>query len=86
MVTTIGMGLASAQLHVEVVDGMAGMDLVRTLGVSGVPTVDLDGRLRLDNPSPDESLLDFVLHAADRSRPAPVVASVPFRGCGRRSD
>ena len=50
---------------------MAGMDLVRELGVSGVPTVVLDGRLRLDNPSPDESLLDFVLHAADPSRPAP---------------
>ena len=53
--------------------------------MSGVPTVVLDGRLRLDEPSPDESLLDFVLHAADRSRPAPVVASVPFRGCGHLS-
>jgi len=86
VVTTIGMGLATDRLQVDVVDGMAGMDLVRELGVSGVPTVVLDGRLRLDNPSPDESLLDFVLHAADRSRPAPVVASVPFRGCGRLSD
>ena len=83
MVTTIGMGLATDRLQVDVVDGMAGMDLVRELGVSGVPTVVLDGRLRLDNPGPDESLLDFVLHAADRSRPAPVAASVPFRGCGR---
>ena len=83
MVTTIGMGLASDKLAVEVIDGMAGMDLVRELGVSGVPTVVLDGRLRLDNPSPDESLLGFVLHAADRSLPAPVTASVPFRGCGR---
>jgi hypothetical protein len=86
VVTTIGMGLASDRLQVDVVDGMAGMDLVRSLGVSGVPTVVLDGRLSLENPSPDESLLDFVLHAADRSRPAPVVASVPFRGCGRLSD
>ena len=85
MVTTIGMALASDQLQVDVVDGMAGMDLVRSMGVSGVPTVVLDGRLRLDNPSPDESLLDFVLHAADPSRPAPVTASVPFRGCGRLS-
>ena len=86
MVTTIAMGLASDRLPVDVVDGMAGMDMVRELGVSGVPTGVLDGRLRLDDPSPDESLLDFVLHAADRSRPAPVVASVPFRGCGRLSD
>jgi predicted DsbA family dithiol-disulfide isomerase len=62
---------------------MAGIDLVRELGVSGVPTVVLDDRLSVENPSPDESLLDFVLHAADRTRPAPVVASVPFRGCGR---
>ncbi len=85
MVTTVGMGLASDRLHVDVVDGMGGMDLVREFGVSGVPTVVLDGRLNLENPSPDESLLDFVLHAADRSRPAPAVASVPFRGCGRLS-
>ena len=83
MVTTIGMGLASALLQVEVVDAIAGMDLVRELGVSGVPTVVLDGRLRLENPSPDESLLDFVLHAADQAKPAPRVATVPFRACGR---
>ena len=83
MVTTVGMGLASTQLLVDVVDGFAGMDLVRALGISGVPTVVLDDRLHLENPSPDESLLDFVLHAADRSRPAPAVASVPFRACGR---
>lgn len=83
MVTTVAMGLASDRLHVDVVDGMAGIDLVRELGVSGVPTVVLDGRLSLENPSPDEKLLDFVLHAADRSRPAPVVATVPFRACGR---
>ena len=83
MVTTIGMGLASDRLHVDVVDGIAGMDLVRDLGVSGVPTVVLDGRVRLDNPSPDESLLEFVLHASDPSRRPPTVASVPFRGCGR---
>jgi hypothetical protein len=83
VVTTIGMGLASDRLHVEVVDGFAGMDLVRDFGVSGVPTVVLDGRLRLDNPPPDESLLDLVLHAGDRSRPAPAVVTVPFMGCGR---
>lgn len=85
MVTTVGMGLASDRLRVDVVDGMAGIDLVRELGVSGVPTVVLDDRDMLENPSPPEALLDFVLHAADRSRPAPVVASVPFRGCGRLS-
>jgi len=42
VVTTIGMGLATDRLHVDVVDGIAGMDLVRSLGVSGVPTVVLD--------------------------------------------
>ena len=83
MVTTIGMALASERVRVDVVDGIAGMDLVRDLGVTGVPTVVLDGRLRLDNPSPGDTLLESVLHAADRSRPAPVVATVPFRGCGR---
>ena len=86
MVTTVGMGLASDRLRVDVVDGMAGMELVRELGVSGVPTVVLDDRLSAENPSPDESLLQFVLHAADRSKPAPAVASVPFRACGRLSD
>ena len=82
MVTTIGLGLASDRVQVDVIDGMAGMDLVRQLGVSGVPTVVLDGRVRLDNPSPDDALLEFVLHAAG-SRPAPITASVPFRACGR---
>lgn len=86
MVTTAGMGLASGLLHVDVVDAFAGMDTVRDLGISGVPTVVLDGRLLLENPSPDESLLDFVLHAADRSKPAPRVATVPFRACGRLPD
>jgi hypothetical protein len=81
VVTTIGMGLASDRLQVDVVDGIAGMDLVRSLGISGVPTVVLDGRRSLDNPSPDESLLDFVL-----SGRSPVVPSVPFRACGRLSD
>ena len=83
MVTTVGMGLAAERLHVEVVDGIAGMDLVRELGISGVPTVVLDDRLSVENPSPDDSLLEFVLHAADRARPRPMVAPVPFRACGR---
>ena len=83
MVTTIAMGLASDRVQVDVVDGIAGMDLVRELGVSGVPTVVLDDRLRLDNPSPDDSLLECVLHAGDGTRPAPLLASVPFRSCGR---
>ena len=85
MVTTIGMGLASDRLHVDVVDGFAGMDLVREFGVSGVPTVVLDDRLSLENPSPGETLLEFVLHAADRSRPAPAAVTVPFMGCARLS-
>jgi hypothetical protein len=83
VVTTIGMGLASPLLRVDVVDAFAGMNLVRDLGVSGVPTVVLDQRLSLENPSPNGSLLDFVLHAADGSKPPPRVASVPFRACGR---
>ena len=83
MVTTGGMGLASDRLHVDVVDGFAGMDLVREFGVSGVPTVVLDDRLSLENPSPGETLLDFVLHAADGARPAPAAVTVPFMGCGR---
>jgi hypothetical protein len=86
VVTTVGMGLASPLVRVEVVDGFAGMDRIRSLGISGVPTVVLDDRLTLENPAPDASLLDFVLHAADRSRPAPRVASVPFRACGRLPD
>ena len=85
MVTTVSMGLASDRLHVDVVDGFAGMDLVREFGVSGVPTVVLDDRLSLENPSPGESLLEFVLHAADPSRPAPSAVTVPFMGCGRLS-
>jgi hypothetical protein len=86
VVTTVGMGLASDRFAVEVVDGIAGMELVRELGVSGVPTVVLEDRLMLENPSADDNLLEFVLHAADRSRPTPTVASVPFRACGRLSD
>lgn len=83
MVTTVAMGLATGLLHVEIVDGFAGMDLVREFGISGVPTVVLDDRLSLENPSPGESLLEFVLHAADGSRPAPAAVTVPFMGCGR---
>jgi hypothetical protein len=85
VVTTIGMGLAAERLQVDVVDGFAGMDLVRQFGVSGVPTVVLDDRLSLENPSPGESLLEFVLHAADPARPAPSAVTVPFMGCGRLS-
>jgi hypothetical protein len=85
VVTTIGMALATHRLHLDVVDGFAGMDLVRQFGVSGVPTVVLDDRLSVENPSPGESLLEFVLHAADPSRPAPPALTVPFLGCGRLS-
>ena len=86
MVTTVGMGLASSLVHVDVVDGFAGMDRIRSLGISGVPTVVLDDRLTLENPPANDHLLEFVLHAADRSRPRPRVASVPFRACGRLPD
>jgi hypothetical protein len=83
VVTTVGMGLATDRLQVDVVDGFAGMELVREFGVSGVPTVVLNDRLSVENPGNGESLLEFVLHAGDRTRPAPVVATVPFMGCGR---
>lgn len=83
MVTTVGMALASDRLQLDVVDGTACMDLVRELGVSGVPTVVLDDRRSLENPARDDALLEFVLHAADPARPTPLVASVPFRACGR---
>ncbi len=86
MVATTGMGLASDRFLVEVVDGIAGMDLVQELGVAGVPTVVLDNRLMLENPAADDSLVDFVVHAADGSRARPHVASVPFRACGRLRD
>jgi hypothetical protein len=86
VVTTTGLGLASDRFHVEVVDGIAGMDLVRQFAISGVPTVVLDDRLMLENPAPDDSLVEFVVHAADGSRPRPRVASVPFRSCGRLDD
>ena len=77
MGATIGMGLASDRLRAEVVDGIAGMELVRQLGVSGVPTVVLDDQLMLENPSPDDTLVAAraccrrVPTAAGRQRPVP---------------
>ena len=81
--SAIRMGVASDRLRVDVVDGIAGMDLVREWGVSGVPTVILNGRLSVEGPVPEESLLEFVRHAADPSHPPPAIASVPYPSCGR---
>jgi alkyl hydroperoxide reductase subunit AhpF len=81
--SAIRMGLASDRVRVDVVDGIAGMDLVREWGVSGVPTVILNGRLSVEGPVPEESLLEFVRHAADPSHPPPAIASVPYPSCGR---
>jgi alkyl hydroperoxide reductase subunit AhpF len=81
--SAIRMGLASDRLRVDVVDGIAGMDLVREWGVSGVPTVILNGRFSVEGPVPEESLLEFVRHAADPSHPPPAIASVHYPSCGR---
>ena len=83
MLSAIRMGLASERLRVDVVDGIAGMELVREWGVSGVPTVILNGRVSVEGPVPEESLLEFVRHAADPSHPPPAIASVPYPSCGR---
>jgi len=77
------MALAAPSVRVEVVDGIAAMDLVREWGVSGVPTVVFDGRLSLEGPARHDTLLDFFLHAGDASNPLPAAASVPFSSCGR---
>ena len=81
--STIRMALACDRLRVDVVDGIAGMDVVREWGVSGVPTVILNGRLSVEGPVLEESLLEFVRHAADPSHPPPAIASVPYPSCGR---
>lgn len=81
--SAIRMSLASDRLRVDVVDGIAGIDLVREWGVSGVPTVILNGRVSVEGPVPEESLLEFVRHAVDPSHPPPAIASVPYPSCGR---
>ena len=83
MVTALRMAVASTRVRVDVVDALAGMDLVREWDVSGVPTMILNGRLSLEGTVPDDSLLELAAHAADPSRPAPSITSVPFRACGR---
>jgi alkyl hydroperoxide reductase subunit AhpF len=83
VLSAIQMALASERLRVDVVDGIAGMELVRERGVSGVPTVILNGRLSVEGPVPGESLLEFVRHAADPSHPPPAITSVPYPSCGR---
>ena len=77
------MALGSERVRVDVVDGITGMDLVREWGVSGVPTVVLNDRTSVEGPIREETLLDFVMHAADPAHPLPAIASVPFRSCGR---
>ncbi len=77
------MALASPSVRVEVVDGIAGMEMVREWGVSGVPTVIIDDRLSVEGPVRDDTLLEFLLHAGDATHPLPSAASVPFSSCGR---
>lgn len=83
VLSAIRMAVASERVRVDVVDGIGGMELVQEWGVSGVPTVILDGRISVEGPVPEESLLEFVLHAADPSHPAPAITSVPYPSCGR---
>lgn len=83
MGATIRMALASPTLRVEIVDGIAAMDMVREWGVSGVPTVVIDDRISVEGPARDDTLVDFFLHAGDASNPLPAAASVPFSSCGR---
>ena len=83
MGATIRMALASPTVEVEVVDGIAAMDLVREWGLSGVPTVVIDGRLSVEGPAREDTLLEFLLHAGDPTNPLPAAASVPFSSCGR---
>ena len=83
MVTALRMAVAGPRVRTDVVDALAGMDLVREWDVSGVPTMILNGRLSLEGTVPDGSLLELVAHAADPSRPPPAITSVPFRSCGR---
>jgi len=80
---TIRMAIASPSVHVDLVDGIAAMDQVREWGVSGVPTVIVDDRLSIEGPAREETLLEFLLHAADPTNPLPAAASVPFSSCGR---
>jgi len=77
------MALASPTVGVDVVDGIAGMEMVREWRVSGVPTVIIDDCLSVEGPARDETLLEFVLHAGDPTNPLPAAASVPFSSCGR---
>lgn len=83
MGATIRMALASPTLRVDIVDGIAAMDMVREWGVSGVPTVVIDDRISVEGPARDDTFLDFLLHAGDDTNPLPAAASVPFSSCGR---
>ncbi len=83
MGATIRMALAAPTVEIDVVDGIAGMEMVREWGVSGVPTVIVDDRLSVEGPAREETLLEFLLHAGDPANPLPVAASVPFSSCGR---
>lgn len=83
MGATIRMALASPVVQLDVVDGIAGMELVREWGVSGVPTVIVDDRLSVEGPAREETLFEFFLHAGDPTNPLPAAVSVPFSSCGR---
>jgi predicted DsbA family dithiol-disulfide isomerase len=83
VVTALRMAVVTDKVSVDVVDGLANMEMVQALGVSGVPTVIVNDRLSTEGSVPDESLLELVIHATDPSRPPPGITSVPFRSCGR---
>lgn len=84
-VVSLAMRLALASEHVraDVIDGVAFVDHVTEWGVGGVPTVVLNDAIRVEGPVPEETLVEFALHAADPRHPAPLVSSVPFLSCGR---
>lgn len=75
--------MASDQVSVDFVDGVAFVDLVTEWGVGGVPTVVLNDAINVEGPVPEATLVELALHAADPSHPAPLVSSVPFLSCGR---
>lgn len=77
------MALASERVSVDLVDGVAFVDLVTEWGVGGVPTVVLNDAIKVEGPVPEATLVEFALHAADPRHPAPLVSSLPFLSCGR---
>lgn len=80
---TIRLALAGERVAVDVIDGTAFVDAVTEWGVGGVPTVVLNDAIRVEGPVPEQTLVEFALHAADPRHPAPMISSVPFLSCGR---